>query len=105
MQYTQTAISKAVDNLKSFELCTPEGTKEKYIRFNREINDLWNEALPFLTSPVIKTVYTDRLPDETFLLQCNASALPEYSDMSASRQEYKAIEKGLFHLVKNKDPG
>lgn len=99
-QYTQTAIGKAIENLKSFDLCTTEGSKEKYIRFNREINELWQEALPLFTSPVLKTVYTDKLPDDTFLLQCNASALPEYSDMSASRQEYRAIEKGLFQMVK-----
>ena len=99
-QYTQTAIGKAIENLKNFDLCTTEGSKEKYLRFNREINELWYEALPLLTSPVLKTVYTDKLPDETFLLQCNASALPEYSDMSASRQAYRAIEKGLFQMVK-----
>lgn len=99
-QYTQTAIGKAIENLKSFELCTTEGSKEKYIRFNREINELWQNALPLLTSPVLKKVYSDKLPDETFLLQCNLSALPEYSDMSASRQEYRAIEKGMFQMVK-----
>ena len=99
-QYTQTAIGKAIENLKSFDLCTTEGSKEKYLRFNQEINELWHQALPLLTSPVIKRVYSDKLPDETFLLQCNASALPEYSDMSASRQEYRAIEKGLFQVVK-----
>lgn len=99
-QYTQTAIGKAIENLKSFDLCTTEGSKEKYVRFNREINELWHQALPLLTSPVIKRLYSDKLPDETFLLQCNASALPEYSDMSAGRQEYRAIEKGLFQMLK-----
>lgn len=99
-RYTQTAIGKAIENLKSFDLCTTEGSKEKYIRFNREIKELWRKALPMLTSPVLKTVYSDKLPDETFLLQSNASALAEYSDMSASRQAYRAIEKGLFQLLK-----
>lgn len=103
-QYTQTAITKAAGNLKNLGLCTIEGTKEKYIRFNKEIKELWNEALPFFTTPVIKKVYTDKLPDENLLLRCNMSALPEYSDMADSKQQYFAIEKGLFHTTKKLSP-
>jgi hypothetical protein len=30
-------------------------------------------------------------------LNCNASALPEYTDLNPSRQEYLAIEKTVFY--------
>ena len=36
MGYTQMAISKAVENLKYYDLCKVEGLKEKYIHFNLE---------------------------------------------------------------------
>ncbi len=102
LQYTQMGISKAIDNLKAFELCTTEGTKEKYIRFNRNTPELWEAALPYLVNPVLRKFYVDELPHDTYLLKSNTSALPEYSAMTASRQEYRAIEKNMFYsLQKN----
>ena len=101
--YTQTAITKAVENLKHFELCNVEGSKEKFIHFNEPINELWHSAEPYLINPVLKRVFVDERPMNHFMLSSNASALPEYSKMNPSRQEYYAIEKTSFYsLVKNK---
>ena len=100
--YTKMAITKAVDNLVYHELCKVEGTKEKYIRFNDDKNQLWNLALPLLVNPVFKRIYVDEMPEGMHLLQANESALPEYSDMNPSQQKYYAIEKGKFYdLQKN----
>lgn len=100
--YTKMAITKAVDNLVYHELCKVEGTKEKYVRFIDDKNQLWQEALPRLVNPVFKTIYVDELPEGIHLLQANESALPEYSDMNPSQQKYYAIEKGnFFDLQKN----
>ncbi len=100
--YTKMAITKAVDNLVYHELCKVEGTKEKYIRFIDDKNQLWQEALPRLVNPVFKTIYVDEPPEGIHLLQANESALPEYSDMNPSQQKYYAIEKGnFFDLKKN----
>ncbi len=96
--YTQMAITKIADDLRHHELCTIEGTKEKYIHFNGPIPELWNMAKPRLVSPVIKRVYTDTLPPN-FLMRCNESALPEYTEMAHSNQEYRAIEKNLFYSL------
>lgn len=94
--YTKMAITKAVDNLVHHELCKVEGTKEKYIRFIDDKNQLWQGALPLLVNPVFKTIYVDRMPEGIHLLQANESALSGYSDMNPSRQEYYAIEKNTF---------
>lgn len=100
--YTPMAITKAIDNLKDLELCTAEGTKEKYIRFNFERGELWNVALPLMVNPVLKKVYVDEKPKKPFMLRCNASALPEYTDMNPDRQPFFAIEKTVFYdLQKN----
>lgn len=101
--YTKMAITKAVDNLVYHELCKVEGTKEKYVRFNGDKNQLWHVALPLLVNPVYKRVYVNELPEGMHLLQANESALPEYSDMNPSQQKYFAIEKGnFFDLQKNR---
>jgi phosphoribosylformylglycinamidine (FGAM) synthase PurS component len=97
--YTPMAITNAIDNLKYHELVEVEGEKEKFIRFRYERNELWNIAQQqnLLVNPVIKTVYVDEKPKGLFLLRCNASALPEYTDLNPSRQEYFAIEKAVFY--------
>jgi hypothetical protein len=97
--YTPMAITNAIDNLRHHELIEVEGEKEKFIRFSHERHELWNIAMErkLLANPVLKTVFVDEKPKNLFLLRCNASALPEYTDLNPSRQEYFAIEKTVFY--------
>ena len=102
--YTPMAITNAIDNLKYHELVEVRGEKEKFIRFRYDRHELWNTALEqnLLVNPVIKTVFIDEKPKDLFLMQSNSSALPEYTDLSPSRQQYYAIEKTVFYgLQKN----
>lgn len=99
LKYTAMAVTKAAENLKHHDLCKIIGTKEKYILFEMTINELWQKAQAVLIDPVLKRVYVDDYPREKniFLMTANTSALPEYSPMNRSQQEYRAIEKGLFY--------
>ncbi len=93
--YTSMAISKAVDNLQQFQLCELLGTKEKHIHFIGNRSDLWEKALPFMVNPVLKRVYTDIKPEKA-KLKAYTTALPEYSNMNPSKQNYFAIDRGSF---------
>jgi DNA-binding transcriptional ArsR family regulator len=97
--YTPMAITNAIDNLKYHNLIDVEGEKEKFMRFRYERNELWNIVMEqnLLVNPVIKTVFVDEKPKDFLLLHSNASALPEYTDLNPSRQEYFAIEKTVFY--------
>lgn len=97
--YTPMAITNAIDNLKCHELVEVQGEKEKFIRFRKDRHELWNIAHQqnLLVNPVIKTVFVDEKPKDLFLLQSNASALPEYTDLNPSKQQYYAIEKTVFY--------
>ena len=101
LAYTPMAITNAIDNLKYHELIEVEGEKEKFIRFRYDRHELWNIAHQqnLLVNPVIKTVYVDEKPESLFLLQSNTSALPEYTDLNPSRQEYFAIGKTVFYSL------
>lgn len=99
--YTPMAISKAVDNLKNHDLISVEGSKEKHIVFDRKRTDLWhivNNEKVLLTSPVLRRVYVDELPRPA-VLKANTAALPEYTDMNPSRQQFYAIEKTAFYAL------
>lgn len=98
-QYTQMGITKATENLRLAELCKIIGTKDKYLQFDKEISALWHDASPFLVDPVLKRIYVDKIPAGLFLLCSNESALPEYTDMNPSRQQFRAIEKKRFYQL------
>ena len=103
--YTAMGITKAIENLKYHELIDVTGEKEKYIRFRSERVELWHDAKQgnLLTTPVLKRVYVDEKPSVQFMLLCNASALPEYSNMNPGSQWYYAIGKSDFYKLQKEN--
>lgn len=99
LDYTPMAITNAVDNLKYHDMVDVQGEKEKYIRFRLERGELWRtvEQQNLLVNPVLKTVFVDEMPKDVFMLQTNASAMPEYSNLNPSKQQYYAMEKTVFY--------
>jgi DNA-binding MarR family transcriptional regulator len=101
LEYTPMAVSYAVEDLMQNELIEVSGEKEKYVKFKFERKELWRRAEEqnLLTSPVLKTVYVDDLPSNVYMLRANASALPEYTSLNPSKQDYYAIEKSSFYFL------
>jgi len=95
--YTKMAITNAAESLVRNNLCVASGTKEKYLKITKERNELWQSALPFFENPVLKKIFIDELPETVGLLKSNESALPEYSDMNPSQQNYFAVVKDVFY--------
>lgn len=107
LHYTPMVITNAVNNLKYHEICTNIGGKEKFIRFNLEIPEMWNDVLKrdLFVNPVHKKIYTDEVPEDVKKVMSNISALSEYSDVNPGSQNYLAIEKNLFYKIqKGKKP-
>jgi hypothetical protein len=100
--YTAMAITKAVENLKTYALIDVVGEKEKFIHFRMGISEMWNYLLErkLLINPVFKRVYVDEILKTIMLLNSNVSALAEYSDINAGQQPYYAIEKSIFYELK-----
>lgn len=101
LNYSPMAISKAVDNLQALDLIGITGEKEKYVQFNYEKVKLWEkiEGNDFWNYPVFKRVYIDELPAGIRTWDCNTSALPEYSDMNQSRQNYVAVGRTEYNRL------
>jgi len=102
LSYTAMSITKAVDNLKQLDLITTVGEKEKYIRFKYDKVELWNqlEEQDLWNTPVLKQIFIDNLPSNAVTLFSNTSALPEYSDVNPSRQEFLAMDKNTYYALK-----
>jgi hypothetical protein len=96
LNYSYITITRAVENLLSFELCKVTDTKEKELIFELNKKDLWDKALPLLTSPVKKAVFVnDKIPDE-YLFKSNISALSYYTEISDNSKSYFAINQYDF---------
>jgi hypothetical protein len=102
--YTPMVITKAAENLCLHHLCEVRGTKEKHVQFPQAVPELWEAAVSFLTTPVLKRIYTDALPEKERLFLSNTSALPMYSDVNESRQQYYAIGKERYYAFRTKKP-
>jgi len=105
LNYSAMAISKAVDNLQKLDLITTVGEKEKYIRFRYDKVEMWDtiEGKGIWNNPVFKRIYIDEIPSGVRTWYCNTSALPEYSDMNRSRQNYLAIGRTLYNKLNKED--
>jgi len=101
--YTQMAITKAANNLSNHKICDIKGTKEKYLYFNIDKRELWNEALNLLANPVNKQVYVDELPQNTELYKSNEAALPVYTEIAEGNQLYYAIFKDRFYQLQREE--
>ncbi|MFY8187477.1 MAG: MarR family transcriptional regulator [Flavobacterium sp.] len=101
LDYSPMAVTYAVDDLKHHDLIEVTGEKEKFIKFNLERSALWHQAMRenIMESPVLKTVFVDELPANVLMLKANTSALPTYSSLNPSKQQFYAIEKSTFYFL------
>lgn len=104
LQVKPMEITRAATNLNDLDLIDIHGAKDKRIQFKFERHELWQHAIDekMFIHPVVKTLYTATLPQKC-VLKSNASALPEYTDMNPSKQQYYALDKNDYATLKN-DP-
>jgi hypothetical protein len=102
--YTAMGITKAVENLRHFDLVDVAAGKEKCIHFRLQRHELWRrlEKENLFINPVLKRVYVDEKPEKIFMLESNASALPEYTDMNPVNVEYYGIGRRQFYDLQGK---
>jgi DNA-binding MarR family transcriptional regulator len=96
--YSAMTISKAVEELNAHHLCDIiEMGKEKFIRFMHNKQELWNLSEPLLVNPILKTVYTDEIPNPFHGIHAGFTALSEYTEMNPSRHVNYAIDKTIYY--------
>lgn len=93
-------VNRCVRWMKEKGFITLNGGKEKEIKFNFQGKNLWNEALPFMETPIEFVVYTPELGISDKGLISEQNALAEYSLLNGgpyriaiSKEEYKKLKK------------
>lgn len=100
LNYTPMAISNAVAELARWNLCEVSGRKEKHLRFHQTRAELWHRSLALMTSPVLKSINADILPDTISLCKSNISALAQYTDINEGDRHHYALGKKAFAGIK-----
>lgn len=103
LKYPYLTITRAVENIRSLDLCYVEGTKEKEIFFEVDRAELWEKALPFMTNPAVKRVFSaEKVLEESFF-RSNINALAYYTDLNDEEQIYFAVHQDVYrNLEKEK---
>lgn len=84
--YNYLAVSRAINELENKQLFrTRKEWKTKLIYSPVSRKELWNKAMPYLTSPVKKTVYSDEIGNQSFYIG-GISALSHYSFLNPDDQ-------------------
>ena len=106
LKYTTMAIGTAVSNLFNLGLCNVVGKRDKRLEFQLNRRELWNQAQPFLMTPVKKIIREGPVPRKNMMFKANISALAEYTNINEGSEQYYAVDrKAYMKETKNKAVG
>ena len=79
--YSYASITLGITCLEDLGLCrkVANGSKRKTIHFGKVGKELWEQAQPFLDSPVEERIYCDELLSEDHFTTCGINALAHYT--------------------------
>jgi len=104
--YNPMTITRAAFYFQSTGICRIEGTKEKFLKFDKSNSELWKMTEPKMTSPIKKIQFYTGFMPENSLKKCNINALAHYTDINEEPIEYAAIgpDFGKFIVDMNVEP-
>ena len=92
-------VTRAVESLEAHNLCRVAGSRPKYVEFETNKRELWEQAIPLLKSPVIKEVYVDSMhglkimAGESALAECTNINPPRIACYAINVLKYRDLEK------------
>lgn len=101
LHYSPMTVTRAVKELSELGLLQAEGTKEKYLLFLQKGRELWDKALPYLSSPIREILYWDQLIENEYTRSGGEMALAYYSMLSVPDQQTSVIGKDAFRLTRS----
>lgn len=101
LPYSAMSISRAADQIVKAGICKLDGSKTKVLKFLLDKRELWNTALPFLRSPVKKTINSDELLyKDDLIIKSNETALNYYTNLISTSTDIYAISIAQYQELK-----
>ncbi len=99
LRYNPMTVTRAAFYFHNTGLCKIEGTKEKFLNFEKTKRELWDIAEPKMTNPINKTqFYTGYTLDQN-LKKANISALAYYTELNDEQVEFFAMPPGYGRFI------
>ena len=97
LPYNYLAISRAIINLENLQLCkvVKDDAGTKNIFFDCTKGELWEKSQKYLSSPVKKIFYSDKIQEGTFSIS-GINALSHYSRLNPESYDTLAIWDRIF---------
>ena len=101
IKYSVMTVSRALRDLDALELISIKGsgTKKKFSRI--ENGSYLKKGLEYVISPVIKTIYLDKIAKNIKLCTAGESAFAKMSEISEGYYETYAINKAAYGQLRN----
>jgi len=92
-------MSRAVSQLISLDLAAAKPNKEKRITFKYRGKELWNQALPYLNSPVVRTLAVKTVERSLSRTASGLSALSAITPLDEGPVKYCSISAAEYRQL------
>ncbi|GMU87346.1 MAG: hypothetical protein AMXMBFR48_25870 [Ignavibacteriales bacterium] len=94
--YSAMTLSRVANQFEAAGFCKLSGTTEKWLVFELTSEEIWRKAIPFLKSPVKKTIYINQLPESDRFVISGDEALAHYTSLNPTGKTHFAIEESAW---------
>jgi hypothetical protein len=99
LSYNPMTVTRAAFYFHNTGLCKIEGTKEKFLRFEKAKRELWDIAETKMTNPINKTQFYTGYSLDQNLKKTNINALAYYTDLNDEQVEFFAMRPGYGKFI------
>lgn len=99
LNYNAMTITRAVYYLHNAGLCAIQGTKDKFLHFNKNRRELWDRAVPLMSNPVKKATYFAGWTSGDNMYKANINALAFYTNLNDDVIGYFAVKPGYTQRI------
>jgi hypothetical protein len=99
LSYNPMTITRAAYYFHNTGLCKLEGTKEKYLKFDKNNRELWDSAEAKMVNPINKSQYFTGYTLNKNFKKTNINALAYYTDLNNDPIKYLAVRHGYLKFI------
>ncbi|MCT4580045.1 MAG: hypothetical protein N4A35_01395 [Flavobacteriales bacterium] len=100
LSYSKMTISRSVKELVEMGVCKQTHTKEKFLYFTGDKQEIWNRSIEKAKSPIKKEIWIEELQPTEELPVSGINALSKYSMLSQDRHDVYAISSEGYKQLK-----
>lgn len=93
VKYPYLGVTRATEILQKLGLCIVTASKLKIINFEDDKKVLWQNALAYLRTPILRTVYYNRILNEDMCYISDINALAYYTDINPDKEVHLAVSQ------------